>query len=183
MKKLGRTGSTLVTVIVAAIVLAIATTSGAVAGGLITSKQIKNNTIKSKDVKNNNLTGTDIKDGSLGKADLAAAAQGFTSIVTKVVQASGIADGAVSTRTVMCAAGQVAVGGGAYVTTNPVNFFGNNGGILESSLPATPGTTIFDTPSTFPAGDNTAPLGWRTRVRNDQGASETAVHYAMCASK
>ena len=71
MKLFGRKGSTFATVVAAAAVLAITTTGGAVAGGLITSKQIKNNTIKSIDVRNGNLTGTDIADGSLGSADIA----------------------------------------------------------------------------------------------------------------
>ena len=153
------------------------------AAGKITSKQIKNGTIKSIDVKNNNLKGIDIRDGSLTKADLAAGARGFTSVVTKRQTASDIADGATSTITVVCGAGQVAVGGGAYVAFNGLNFVGLTGGLLEASHPAVPGTTIFDTPSTFPASNNVAPQGWRTTVRNDQGAPETPVHYAMCASK
>jgi hypothetical protein len=72
MKKFGRAGSTFGTVIIAVIVLALAGTTGAVAGGLITSAKIKNNTIKSIDVRNNNLRGVDIRDGSLTSADLAA---------------------------------------------------------------------------------------------------------------
>lgn len=71
MKKFGRAGSTFGTVIAAAVVLAVATTGGAVAGGLVTSAKIKNNTIKSIDVRNGTLTGTDVADGSLGGADIA----------------------------------------------------------------------------------------------------------------
>ena len=71
MKTFGRTGSTFVTVVVAAIVLAIISTTGAVAGSLITSKRIKNNTIKSIDVRNGTLQGVDVKDGNLTGADLA----------------------------------------------------------------------------------------------------------------
>ena len=70
MKIFGRAGSTFATVVAAAAVLAVATTGGAVAGGLITSKQIKNNTIKSIDVRDGNLTGTDIADGSVKGADI-----------------------------------------------------------------------------------------------------------------
>ena len=72
LKKFGRAGTTFGTVVAAALVLAVATTGGAVAGGLITSKQIKNNTIKSIDVRDGNLTGADVKDGGLTSADLAA---------------------------------------------------------------------------------------------------------------
>jgi hypothetical protein len=71
MIKSGRARSTFATVVAAAVVLAVATTGGAVAGGLVTSKQIKNNTIKSKDVKNNNLQGIDVLDGSLTGDDVA----------------------------------------------------------------------------------------------------------------
>jgi hypothetical protein len=45
--------------------------TGAVAGGLITSKKIKDNTIKSRDVRDGALTGTDIANGSVGGADVA----------------------------------------------------------------------------------------------------------------
>jgi hypothetical protein len=71
MKKFARAGSTFGTLVAAAVVLAVATTGGAVAGGLITSKQIKNNTIKSKDVRDGALKGVDITNGSLSGADLA----------------------------------------------------------------------------------------------------------------
>jgi hypothetical protein len=71
MKKFGRAGSTFGTVIAAVVILALAGTTGAVAGGLITSKKIKNETIKSIDVKNGNLQGVDIADGSLSGADIA----------------------------------------------------------------------------------------------------------------
>lgn len=71
MKKFGRAGSTLVTVLAAAIVLAIVSTTGAVAGSLITSKRIKNNTIKSIDVRNEALKGIDVKNGSLTGAEIA----------------------------------------------------------------------------------------------------------------
>ncbi len=47
--------------------------TGAVAGGMITGKQIKNNTVTTKDIKNNNLTGADIADGSVDTADLSGA--------------------------------------------------------------------------------------------------------------
>ena len=65
MKKIGRAGSTFGTVVAAALVLAVATTGGAVAGGLITSKQIKNNTIKSIDVRNGTLTPADMAPGTI----------------------------------------------------------------------------------------------------------------------
>lgn len=71
MKKFGRAGSTFATVMIAVVVLAIVSTTGAVAGSLITSKRIKNNTIKSIDVRDNNLKGVDILNGSIAGADVA----------------------------------------------------------------------------------------------------------------
>ncbi|MBW8751627.1 MAG: hypothetical protein JF565_09415 [Propionibacteriales bacterium] len=71
MRKLGRTGSTFGTVVAASVVIAVASTGGAVASGLITSAKIKNNTIKSIDVRDGNLTGVDVADGSLSGADVA----------------------------------------------------------------------------------------------------------------
>ncbi|MCR1781189.1 hypothetical protein KVF89_01460 [Nocardioides carbamazepini] len=61
-------------------------TSGAVAGAMITGKQIKNNTVTTKDIKDGSLGGADIQDGSLTSSDLAAAARGLTGVV--VVNAS-----------------------------------------------------------------------------------------------
>lgn len=65
MRKFGRAGSTFGTVVAAALVIAVASTGGAVAGGLITSKQIKNNTIKSIDVHNGTLTAADMAPGTI----------------------------------------------------------------------------------------------------------------------
>jgi hypothetical protein len=203
MKKLGKAGSTFGTVVAAAVVISFVGAGGAVAGGLITSKQIKNNTIKSIDVRDGSLTGADVADGSIGGADItdgsvgnadiangaigkakiASAAQGYTSVVTKRVVDSGVANGASSTLTVQCAAGQVAIGGGAFVVHNGLNFTGITNGILQASLPTSSGMTVFDTPGNFPAGDAATPDGWRTTVQNDQGVTEDAYHYALCASK
>ena len=65
--------SGIATVAVATGLVLTAGTSGAVAGAMITGKQIKNNTVTTKDIKNNNLTGADVADGSLDSADLSAA--------------------------------------------------------------------------------------------------------------
>lgn len=181
MRKFGKAGSTLATVLAAAIVLAIVSTTGAVAGSLITSKQIKNNTIKSKDVKNNNLKGIDIADGSLAKDDLAAAAQGYTSIVTKRVTVPGVANNTTSTVAVDCGAGKVAIGGGGYTSPSGIVLLGTTVGILEQSMPAATSAVAFI--GSVPAGDNVAPQAWRTTVRNNDGSATTNVHYAICASK
>jgi hypothetical protein len=201
MKKFGRAGSTFGTVVAAAVVLTIATTGGAVAGGLITSKQIKNNTIKSIDVRDGNLTGADladgsvsgadvgdgslgsadIADGSVGKADLAGAAQGYTNVVTKIVTAAGVANNATSTRNVDCGAGSVAIGGGGYTEPSGLVLIGTAYGIVEQSMPATPSTIALG--GYVPSGDGVAPRAWRTTVRNNDGSTTTNVHYAICATK
>jgi len=70
LKKLGRRGSVFSTVLVAVALLALFGTGTAVASGLITSKQIKNNTIKGIDVKDGGLSGIDLLDGSVTGADI-----------------------------------------------------------------------------------------------------------------
>lgn len=63
-------GPTAVTVVSAAAVISLVGAGGAVAGGLITSAQIKDNTILSRDVHDGTLTGADVHDGSLTGADV-----------------------------------------------------------------------------------------------------------------
>src|SRR5690554_5567361 len=63
-----RTTVLLVTGLVGA--LLIGTTGGAVAAGLITSKQIKNGTIKAVDIKNNTITGKKIRNGTVSTKDV-----------------------------------------------------------------------------------------------------------------
>ena len=56
-----------------AAVIALSASTGAVAAGMITGKDIKNSSVTSTDLKNNNVTGNDIKDGALTSVDLSAA--------------------------------------------------------------------------------------------------------------
>lgn len=125
MKKFARAGSTFGTVVAAAVVIAVASTGGAVAGGLITSKQIKNNTIKSIDVRNNTLKSIDVRDGSLGAADLAAGSVNSGKVASGAITASklgtiversesvAIANGAGGFVQVSCLAGETLLSGGA----------------------------------------------------------------------
>jgi hypothetical protein len=53
-----------------AVVLALGTTSGAVAGSLVTSRQIADNTIRSVDVRNDTLQSGDVRDGTLRSVDV-----------------------------------------------------------------------------------------------------------------
>lgn len=70
MRKFGKAGRSLLTVIAAAVVVALFAGGSAVAGSLVTSAKIKNNTILSKDVHNGTLRGVDIKDFSLSNRDI-----------------------------------------------------------------------------------------------------------------
>ncbi len=70
MKKSLKPRSTTLTVIGATIAVIAFGGGSAVAGGLITSAQIKNHTIQGVDVKYSTLTGAYIKDGSLTGADI-----------------------------------------------------------------------------------------------------------------
>lgn len=53
------------------VVLLMGTTGGAVAGALITGKQIKDGTVASIDVANSSLSGTDVRNDSLTASDIA----------------------------------------------------------------------------------------------------------------
>ncbi|MDQ6526266.1 hypothetical protein RB608_21785 [Nocardioides sp. LHD-245] len=68
MALLSRSG--IVTIAVATGLVLTAGTGGAVAGAMITGKQIKNNTVTTKDIKDGSLTGADVADGGLGGADI-----------------------------------------------------------------------------------------------------------------
>ncbi|WGX96476.1 hypothetical protein [Nocardioides sp. L-11A] len=80
MALISRSG--IVTIVAATGLVLTAGTSGAVAGAMITGKQIKNNTVTTKDIKNGSLTGVDVADGSLDVADLSAAVRSGLGDVT-----------------------------------------------------------------------------------------------------
>jgi hypothetical protein len=168
MKKFGRAGSTFATVMIAAIVLALVGTTGAVAGGLITSKKIKDNTIKSRDVRNGNLTGVDIADGSLTGADVADGSVGTADLGAGAVKASklgtivqrtdevDIANNAGGFVSVSCLAGETLISGGA--TTAGVGLSAG-WNLIRSSK----------------AGN-----GWDAAARNATGSTATLIVEAYC---
>ena len=102
--------------------LVVSTTGGAVAGSMITGKQIKNGSV----------TGKDIKDQSLQTGDLSAAAaaalkgqtgapgtNGVSGLQLVQAQKPGIAAGATGTQQLACPAGKKLVGAsGAWEGTN-----------------------------------------------------------------
>jgi hypothetical protein len=93
MKKISSTGKSLTTVVAGAMVIAVFGTGTAVAGGLVTSAEIKNNTVKSIDVRDNNLKGTDVADGSLSGADVADGSLSGADVADGSLGASELAPG------------------------------------------------------------------------------------------
>ncbi|WP_372727631.1 hypothetical protein [Nocardioides sp.] len=90
-------------IIISVLALIVACSGTAVAAGLITGRDIKNNSVTSKDIKNNNLTGKDVKNssltgkdvrnGSLAFADLSPDARERATRVEKPLWAIVAADG------------------------------------------------------------------------------------------
>ena len=175
MKKFGRAGSTFGTVVAAALVLSVATTGGAVAGGLITSKQIKNNTIKSIDVRDANLTGVDVKDGSLLAQDLSSDAQrsftGINGYTLVTADSASVADGGSGFQRAVCPAGLRLTGGGAAWANGS-----DSGSFLGRS-----------NPESFNNGSSAAPTSatansWFADGENHSGGTRVLRVYAFCAS-
>lgn len=142
-----RRRSTLVTVLAGAFVLALFSTGGAVAGGLITSAQIKNDTIKSKDVRNGTLKGLDVRDGALTGADVA----------NNALSGADIADGSLTNQDV----------GVLYASVHSTGTLGgSSGGVTVSKLgagfytvdfhrditPCAVSATVADVADEFPVG-------------------------------
>jgi hypothetical protein len=175
MKKFGRAGSTFGTVIAAVAVIAVATTGGAVAGGLVTSAKIKNNTIKSIDVKDNNLKSVDVADGSLLPQDMASDTQRrFTTIngyAVVTVDSAATADGADTFARATCPSGTMVVGGGAGWA---------NGSAGASFLSR-------NTPEAYSGGASSNPTTttantWFAQGENHSGGSRVLRVHAICAS-
>lgn len=80
-------------IVISVLALLVACSSTAVAAGLITGRDIKNNTVTTKDIKNNNLTGRDIKNGSLAFGDLSTSARSIATRDEKSLWATVAPDG------------------------------------------------------------------------------------------
>ncbi|MFS3128369.1 hypothetical protein ACLM5J_08175 [Nocardioides sp. Bht2] len=149
----------------------------------IGSAQIKNGAVTTKKLANNAVTSKKIKNGQVTKADLAPAARGYTKFVTVRETVADFDNGESTSRSVRCAEGAVAIGGGASVSPPGLLFLGGSAGQVGHSIPVTSFTLISPT-GTAPAGDGAAPIGWRTEVTNDTGENDrTASFWAICASK
>lgn len=151
--------------------------------GAVTTKKLANKAVTTKKLADNSVTGAKVKNGSLTKDDLASSARGYSKIVTVRETVSGVAADQVVTRSVRCADGAVAIGGGGSVSPGGVLFLGGSAGQVIHSIPVSPFTLISPT-GTAPAGDAVQPVGWRTSVSNDTGeGGRTASFWAICASK
>ena len=168
MKKFGRAGSTFATIMIAAIVLALVGTTGAVAGGLITSKKIKDNTIKSRDVRNGNLTGIDIADGSLTGADVADGSVGTADLGAGSVKASKLG-------TIVERESQVVVNNGTGGATTADCLPGErviSGGTNTIGVGTIAGWAVI---RSGPLGN-----GWSAAVRNETANPHTLVVEVLC---
>jgi hypothetical protein len=153
--------------------------------GSLTGADIKNASIKSRDIANGSLTGSDLRNGSLTSADVRDGSLMAADFKTGELRPGppgpgGMSDARVrrvdvtvpaSSReeaTASCAAGEIAVGGGA----------GHSGAVGDSvavlySLPVDAGG------SPVQIGD--AATGWRAAVFNNLGgASRVLSVYALC---
>lgn len=149
----------------------------------IGTAQIKNGAVTTKKLANNAVTSKKIKNGQVTKADLAPAARGYTKFVTVRESVADVDIDETTTRSVRCAEGSVAIGGGASVSPAGVIFLGGSSGRVDHSIPVTPFTILSPT-GTAPAGNGVEPVGWRTKVTNDTGENDrTAYFWAICASK
>lgn len=159
-----------------------AVTGAKIADNAVAGAKIADNAVSGAKIADDAVTGAEVKDGTIAKADLAAAAQGFTSIVTKTSTTAGVASGASHQATVTCDAGQVAISGGGYSSLGGIILLGSTGGEVTKSHPTNSfqlGGLTFSGAS----GDGVAPTGWRTTVKNTDADPQTVTHYAICASK
>jgi hypothetical protein len=175
MKKFGRAGSTFGTVVAAAAVIAVATTGGAVAGGLVTSAKIKNNTIKSIDVRDNTLKSADVRDGELLPQDVSSDTQRrFTSIngyVLVTVDSATVTNGSSGFARAVCPAGTRVIGGGAAWASGSAS-----GSFLSRS-----------TPEAFSGGGSSNPTtttanAWFADGENHSGGDRIIRVHAFCAN-
>jgi hypothetical protein len=177
-----------------------AVTTSKIASGAVTHGKLAGDAVSGSRVKNDSLTGADIKESTLAKVPSAAAADAATNatnatalggkaagsyasnvvVRTKALidlanndRVGATGDGGTNDGTVMCAAGERAVGGGMKIQAAGVDQ------AIASSRP------VIDASGGTPA-DGATPLGWRS-VAVDSGSvagnnPTTVSAYAICVS-
>ena len=152
------------------------------AAGKIGPKRIKNGAITNVKIADNAVTTNKILDGNVTPADLAGNARGFTNAIVRNNSGPSVNGGANATITVACSAGEVASGGGAYISNNDGFVLGDTSyGEELRSGPVHDGILSF----LYPAAAGATPTKWRTTVHNTEppGDTDPATGWALCASK
>ncbi|HWU23617.1 MAG TPA: hypothetical protein VN088_18915 [Nocardioides sp.] len=157
------------TIVAALIVLA--STTGAIAGSLITGAQIKDGTITSADIHNGTVTSADIHDGTIGTVDISAAARaalrgpGASKLVVATHEEAVGTNGIDIEQSAHCPAGHpYAVSGGA-----------------DSDSAGVDGVTIA---GSSPSGGSTTspPTGWKASLTNHSPDAIIFTVYAVCSA-
>ncbi len=144
-------------------------TGGAVAGAMITGKQIKNNTVTTKDIKDGTLKGVDLSPSlQAGAAPGARPLDGYEMVV---VQGDPVAAGASGFARATCPAGKQIVGGSG----SWYGFAASGDGVLNR--------VFFDRYDNGTASAPTATNANSIRVngKNDAGSALSLKAYAICA--
>ncbi|HNA98406.1 MAG TPA: hypothetical protein PKX56_04785 [Marmoricola sp.] len=152
------------------------------AAGKIGPKRIKNGAITNVKIADNAVTSNKILDGNVTPADLAANARGFTNVIVRSKSGPAVNGGAKTTITVNCSAGEVAIGGGAYLTDDDGFFIGDRSyGQIVRSGPVHDGAFGFS----YPDGAGATPTMWRTTVEDTEapGDSDPSTGWVLCALK
>ena len=170
---------------------AIAITGSDIRNGTLTGADLKNESVKGKDIDDGTLTGRDVRTGSIGTSDIddgsllagdfkagelpsgpagPAGPQGPGGMSDAVVRRADLTVPASSREeiTANCAAGEVAVGGGA----GHSGLASGNIGVLYD-LPVAAGS--------LPASGEIA-TGWRAGVNNLVGAPRVLSVYVLCTT-
>lgn len=174
------------TILIAAGALVLASSGGAVAGGLITGKDIKNGSVTGKDIKNKSVKTNDLSPktvaqlkGGTGPAGAvgpqgdpgatgAAGAPGTTSVTVRMAALSAAA-GASGYAFAACEPGEVATGGGFYWDSPPSpDMYSQDG--------APANATGFILTSPGPA------VSWGVEAYNGTGAVKTGKVHVLCAA-
>lgn len=182
-----------------AVVIALSGTTGAVAGAMITGKQIKDGTVRSADIANGSLTTADVKDGTLGTADLSVAARtalkgatgtpgapgtpgspGAPGAPTSlsdgyvIVSARGIESvpGGTAVVNVYCPNGSWAVGGGAA--------FDQTSAAISTSVPVKAARDSGGVPTGGISTPTTYADAWRVEGKNTGAIDMAVTGYVIC---
>ena len=156
------------TILIVAGLLVLGSSGGAVAGGLITGKDIKNGSVTGKDIRNRSVQTKDLARGTVSRLKGATGEPGTTSITARPVLMSAAA-GTTTYKFATCEPGEVATGGGFY----------------WSSLPSSDMYVQDQAPTDFSGAVLTSAgvaVGWGAEVFNGTGAAKNGRVHVLCAA-